>query len=117
MYDQYKGVLILYAGIDAKDHDLVVAEIDDIIHNIQTKQLSDQALIIAKKALIQNLVESLDSIGAITSRINHLAMFDRTFDQAKLIELVEQTTMDDIANIASMMTLDTSYLLRGESHE
>jgi predicted Zn-dependent peptidase len=114
MYDQYKGSMLLYAGINASDKDVVMEEIAAMIARIINKDISEQALQIAKTSLIQNLIESMDSIHSITSRIHHLAVFGKTFDQDRLIKTITDTTMDDVVAIAKKLTLDTTYLLRGE---
>jgi predicted Zn-dependent peptidase len=116
-YDQYKGSLYIYAGIDASDKEDVVSEISTILGAIQAQEIADEALQIAKTALVQNLIESLDSIGAITSRINHLALFHRTFHQSELIEKIKRVTKEDIANIAKQISFDTLVMLRCESNE
>lgn len=115
MYDQYKGSLLLYAGIHSADQDVVMAEIATMIERIIAKDISPEALQIAKTSLVQNLIESMDSINSIVSRIHHLAVFGKTFDQHRLIQTIEQTTMDDIVNIARKLKLDTTFFLRGET--
>lgn len=117
MYDQYKGSLAIYAGIDPKDYDDVIHEINLQIKAIQTKTIDPNVFEIAKTTIIQHLIESLDSIGSIVARINHLAMFHKTFQQAELIQRIKGITLDDIARIANMMQLDTTFFLKGDNHE
>jgi predicted Zn-dependent peptidase len=114
-YDQYKGSMVIYAGIDSSARDLVEQEIKTILAGLAQGSVPPTPLSIAKTALIQGMLESLDSIRSVTGRIHHLAMFDRTFDADQLIAAIEAVTTADIARIAGMVQHDTTFFLRGET--
>ena len=117
MYDQYKGSIMIYGGIDAKEYPTVQTEIESILAKIEEQEYSDTSLDIAKRTLINSLIESFDSSGAMASRINHLAIFDKTFDYKKLIQKVERVSKSDISALVKKVSQDVSVLLRGDSNE
>ncbi|QMS85832.1 EF-P 5-aminopentanol modification-associated protein YfmF [Candidatus Xianfuyuplasma coldseepsis] len=116
-YDQYKGSLYVYAGINELDYDEVQTEINAIVSSIQKGDFTDEILHITKTILISNFYQSLDSSSSICSRIHHLALFHRTFNPEELIAKIKSVSKADITRIASQLQLDTTFLLRGESHD
>lgn len=116
-YDQHKGSLLIYAGINPRDFDEVRREIEKIIQQLTSQTFDDTMLSIAKKTLINGLIESFDSSSSLATRISHLSLFDKTFDSKRLISKIEQTTKEDIASISRLLKLDTIYFLRDDSNE
>lgn len=114
-YDQYKGSIYIYGGINPEEYEIVVAEIEAVIQSIQQNTYPKHRLDIAKKVLINGLIESFDSPGAIASRVNHLSLFNKTFDPDDLIKKIQAVTEKDVREIATKMTLDTTFFLRGET--
>ena len=68
-YDHYKGVFTIYSGINQNDYTKVITEIDKTIENIKTLNYDDKALVIAKKTIVNSLIESLDSNSSLITRI------------------------------------------------
>lgn len=116
-YDQYKGNLFVYAGINESDYAIVSAEIESIITSILDNTFDNEVLEIAKTVMISNFYQSLDSSASICARIHHLAMFNKVFQPAELVEKIQQVQRKDIALLASKLTLDTTFLLKGDTHE
>ncbi len=112
-YDQYKGSLMIYGGIDTAAYEEVQVEITTVMEAIATGDFDDAALAITKQVLINNLIESFDSQGAMIGRINHLSIFNKTFDTKALIARVEAIDKDDVAKIARLVQADTSFFLKG----
>jgi predicted Zn-dependent peptidase len=113
-YDQYKGSLYIYGGINPEEYDMVIQEISTIIESIKRNDYPKHRLEIAKKTLINGLIESFDSPGSLASRVNHLSLFHKTFDPEQLIQKIQTITELDIQKMASVLQLDTTFFLRGE---
>lgn len=116
-YDQYKGSLYIYAGINESDYDEVQTEIQSIVSAIQTGDFSDEVLHITKTILVSNFYQSLDSSSSICARIHHLALFHRSFNPDELVAKINAVSKADIIRIATQLRLDTTFLLRGETHD
>lgn len=112
-YDQYKGSLMIYGGIDTAAYDDVLAEVTAVMDAIADGDVDDDAITITKQVLINNLIESFDSQGAMVGRLNHLAIFDKTFDAKALIQRVEAIDKHDVARIAKHVKADTTFFLKG----
>lgn len=112
-YDQYKGSLMIYCGIDSSARDLVEREIEAILNRLAAGDVPADTLAIAKTGLVQGLLESLDSNRSLIGRIHHLAMFNRTFDADKLIAAIRSVTAADVARIAAMVEADSTFFLKG----
>lgn len=116
-YDQYKGSLIVYAGINQKDFEKLMLEVDQIILDLKNGIIDKELLSIAKKSIIQSVIESLDSNLSLANRVNHLAMFDRAFNKEQIIQNVNNVSMVDIKNIANQLQKNTTFFLRGKNNE
>jgi len=116
-YDQHKGSLLVYAGINPNDYDEVLQEIDSIVTSLHQETFDASMINIAKKTLVNGLIESFDSASALASRIHHLSLFDRTFNPDELIEKIENITAHDVSTISQLLKLDTVYFLRNDPDE
>ena len=116
-YDHYKGIFTVYSGINQKDYTQVINEIDKTIEDTKNLNYDDKVLVIAKKTIINSLIESLDSNGSLITRINNLSLFEKELDIENLINKINEVTKNDIRDIANLLKKDTTFLLRNDSLE
>lgn len=114
-YDQFKGSLIIYTGIEQQNQEKVQLMIQEIITDIQQKNISSHALDLAKNALVTSLKASLDSPYTL---LNHLAKghyFNNEFNPEQTIKRILAITEEDIHTMAKSLIPNITLLLEGDS--
>jgi predicted Zn-dependent peptidase len=110
VYDQSKGTFLIYSGINQFDYQKVLVEIDKVLHDIKEMNYDDKFLTIAKKGIVSSLLQSLDSGGALISRINNLSLFNKELDLDKL-------TKEELSDLVQLLKKDVAFLLRNDELE
>ncbi len=117
LYDNYKGTFVIYCGINKEEQEKVTDEIDRIIDSVINEEVKEETLSLIKTSLISSLIESYDSIGSLTLRINDLSLFNRSFNKDIIIDKVNKVTISDLKEIAKKLQKQVVYTLRGEDNE
>ena len=100
VYDQNKGSFVIYGGINQKDYHNVQKEVENILLDVKNMTYENKFLVIAKKAIVSGLVQSLDSGGALISRLNSLSLFNKEFDIDVLVDKVTEKSKVAIGKIS-----------------
>jgi len=116
-YSSYKGALFIYAGINQDDYDKVMEKIDTVLQNIKQGIIPEDMLEMAKNTYVNGLRQGMDSIHSLSSKAFHAYLFNYDFDVEKIVDEVQKVTIQDITDMAALLTKDTVYLLRGEPNE
>ncbi len=116
-YDYFKGVLFVYSGINQSDYETVSKTIKQIIKDIQTGNFEESYLSVAKTNIINGMIESLDSDYSLASRLQRSVLFDKPIDINESIAKINAVTMEQIAQVASLLQIDTTCLLRSDQDE
>ena len=110
VYDQSKGTFLIYSGINQFDYQKVLVEIDKVLHDIKEMNYDDKFLTIAKKGIVSSLLQSLDSGGALISRINNLSLFNKELD-------LDKVTKEELSDLVQLLKKDVAFLLRNDELE
>ena len=116
-YDFYKGVLFVFAGINEEEYSRTTSEVEQILNTIIDGTLDKQYLDIAKKTIINNMIESRDSNYNLVIRLERKDLFDRDISLEESIENIKKVTFKQVQEVAKKIVLDTTVLLRGENNE
>ena len=114
-YQGSKGILSVFAGIDSADEHRVKQEVLQLLQQCRDGDFTEEELIAAKQALINQLRGTHDSAGAIESYYASAALSGLKHTPESYIAAVEQVTGEDIARMAQSLQLHTVYFLRGEN--
>lgn len=117
VYDQNKGSFIIYGGINQNDYSDVLKEVDNILNDVKNMTYDDKYLVIAKKAIVSGLVQSLDSSGSLISRLNSLSLYNKEFDLDILIAKINNVTKEELSNLVVLIKKDVTFLLRNDEIE
>lgn len=114
-YDRRKGVIIVDSGIEAKNKQKVVDEVMAQLECIKKGEFSDNELDAAKLSTANSIRSVLDSQGGLESW--YIAqIFDReTLTPDEVATRIEDISRENIMKCASQITLDTVYMLKGNS--
>lgn len=117
VYDNYKGTLVVYAGINQEEYSNVQNEITNVLEDVERRNYDDKFLTIAKKSIVSGLLQSFDSSSSLISRLNTLSLFDKELDVEELTDKINEVTKEDISRLIVKLKKDVSYLLRNDSLE
>jgi len=114
-YQGSKGILTVFAGIDCGQKDRVKQEVLRLLDQCREEIFSEEELVAAKQALINQLRGTHDSAGSIESYYSSAALSGLKYTPESYIAAVEQVTKEDVARMAKGLQLHTVYFLRGEN--
>lgn len=115
LYDKYKGVLRINAGIAQENEQAAKQEIYRQLENCQKGRFTSQELAIAKRMLAAQLRSDLDSPARLDEFYLGQAILGETFELPALIEAVEQVSAEQVVEAASCVCPDTEFFLKGVS--
>jgi predicted Zn-dependent peptidase len=112
-YDYYKGVVMISSGIDLSKVDHALKSIQDLVENIKTGGITGEELLHAKAYYIHQIKSSLDSQSTLTKRafVREMLHYQETIEEK--IQKIENVRLEDVEKAASMLVLDTIYVLKG----
>ena len=110
-----KGIVTVAAGIDFDKEELTRAEILRQLDACREGQITDLELRSAKEAILSSLRATHDSPGAIEGYYATAALSGLRFSHGDYMTAVEAVTVEDVVSCAKMLTLHTTYFLKGGS--
>lgn len=110
-----KGIVTVAAGIDFDKEELTRAEILRQLDACKNGQISENELKAAKEAILSSLRATHDSPGAIEGYYATAALSGLTFSHSAYMAAVEAVTVEDVVACARLLTLHTTYFLKGGS--
>ncbi len=118
-YYRYKGIVIIYAGIDMKNYERAKKVILNQIEDIQEGKVTQEEFYAAKESLISDLLEWYDLKLARAKLLlcNMLMYQDDEYTLEKMIEEIKKVTLQDVQKVAKKVKLQTIYLLGGGNNE
>ena len=109
-----KGILTVAAGIEFEKKEIVQQEIEHQLQEICDGNISCEELTAAKEALLSNLRTTHDSPGAIEGYYASAALSGIGMTPAEFMEAIEKVSIQNVAEAAKTLQLQTVYFLRGE---
>lgn len=111
IYDAYKGISIIYSGVDKDRLDLAKKVIDDEVEKLSTIAISDKELNLSKQAMINDLKEAEDSQGARLNRKYNQLLLNRTKTVDEQIEMISNVRPSDLLEVGKKIRKDTIFVL------
>ena len=113
MYQKYDSLLMVYAGIDAKDKNKCIKLINKAMKEMLKGDFTKEDLENAKKAVISSIKMSEDTNGGIINNylfndLDNLPLYDERVKEFNTV------TKEEIIALAEKIKLNTIYLLCGE---
>ena len=112
-YDYYKGTIVISSGVAKHQKDYALDEIIKVANSFEENPVTLEELEHAKAYLTHQIKSSLDHQSYMTKRSFFRSIFgDATTTEQRLINIMK-VSIEDIQKVASMVTLDTIYVLYG----
>lgn len=114
-YDYYKGVMMISSGIDLSKVDHALSSIEELVNQMKNKGFTQVELEQAKAYYIHQIKSSLDSQSTLTKRafVREMLNYQETIEEK--LSKIASITLEQINLAASYLTLDTVYILKGET--
>ncbi|MEG1009998.1 MAG: insulinase family protein [Clostridia bacterium] len=109
-YYRFKGIVIIYAGIDYITYEKAKQVITDNINEMKNN-ISDAELFSAKSTLIADLKEWKDSKVSLAKLEYSNIILDENLSIDSVIKDIENVTIDQVKNIANNLDIKLIYLL------
>ncbi|MNI75458.1 Peptidase M16 inactive domain protein [compost metagenome] len=118
-YYRFKDFMIIYAGIEKSNYDKAKEVILEQLKQMETGNITESEFNAAKKNLISDLNEWYDSKIALSKMILTSLLFYKNTDMSleKMIQGIEDVTIDDIINVSKKIKVEMIYLLGGQNNE
>lgn len=114
IYDSFKGVLLLYTGVDKDKVDFTLKLIASELKDLQEKAIKEQELNSFKKELIDNMKKRADSqsSSSVAKYLDTLLNNEKSLEEK--IRLCNEVSVNDILEVANKVIIDTIYVLNPE---
>ena len=111
--ESHKGLLLVMTGIETKNYEKALAIIKEQLEAMKQGDFTDRE-IEQTKAVIQNqMLETLDTSRGLTEVLYHNVISKTNITDDMWIEGINNTTKEDIVQVAQKIDLDTVYFLSG----
>ncbi len=110
-----KGILLVNAGIDFDKEAVTRQEILKQLDACRRGEISEAEMTAARQALLSSLRSVPDSPGSIENFTSTAALSGLIYSREGHMEALEQVTLDDVAECANSVRLNTTYFLKGGS--
>ncbi|MBQ2941899.1 MAG: insulinase family protein [Clostridia bacterium] len=112
-YERAKGIIIVSSGIESKNFEKARDEIF-LQHKAMTDgDITDTELAVSKKALINSLKATGDSVGSIAAFSLSSILQNMTLTREELAERIDNVTKEDIVRVGKNIAPKTIYFLKG----
>lgn len=118
-YYRYKGISIIYAGIEYKNFDLAKKLILEQVENIKLGEITKEELDAAKEGMISDILEWDDYKSVIGKMLfsNILYSEVENITLEYMIDKINNVTIEDIVKVANKEELVAIYFIGGETYE
>ena len=118
-YQPNKGVLFVFAGVEAHNEENATELILDCLDRLQNGNISDESIFLAKEYLISRLKKNNDSMASIVGRtFMSMKLFEKPYDIDDILTQVNSVTKDQIQIASNSLVLDTiHFFMKEDIHE
>lgn len=113
--DSFRGLMLVSAGIDEKKAEEVEGMILEELSDLQEGHFSDQAILLTKAMIKNELLQTLDHPDSIIANLYSNTLTEgEPWDIEDWIEAIDSVTKEQIQEVAKGCTQEAVFLLRGE---
>ncbi len=113
-YSPTSGLVTVSAGVSLNNVSNVEERVQACLDDIRKENFSEDALALAKKTLISGYKQSYDSIGNLSQKALHTALFDIPFREETLIGKIEAIRREDLVRVAKTLRPVFTFSIGGE---
>lgn len=114
-FESNKGLLFVFSGIAPEKFDQAREIIEEQHQTISEGQISDEEINQTKKAIINQLKETLDRSSGIIELFHQQIIGGKSEKPQTIIDQIDAVTKDDVITVSKQIKLDTVYFLTAEN--
>lgn len=111
--ESHKGLMMVMSGIDNKNFDQAITIIKEQMQAMKNGDFSDAELEQTKAVIKNQLLETIDTARGMVEILYHNVVASTKISLDDWLEKMDQTTTEEIVNVANKIDLDTIYFLTG----
>lgn len=111
-YAQLYGIISISAGIDANNYELATSVINQQIEAIAQGEFTEREMDNCKRLVIESYLRQYDSVNSIISFYYVQTLNGREITMKNQVKELEKVTKNDVIEVARMMKLQLTYLLK-----
>lgn len=112
-YYSSKGIVNVFAGIDSKDRDVVIKQVDDQLSAICCGEITETEMESARQTLLSALQSVNDAPGNIEGYYAVRELTGSLLSREEYMEKVKSCTVEDVAQAAQTLQKHTVFFLKG----
>ncbi|MFR6098978.1 EF-P 5-aminopentanol modification-associated protein YfmF [Longibaculum muris] len=116
-YDAFNGIMIVNAGIEAKDYHKTMDLIQQELKAIQDGQIEKRDIDVAKMMLENSLRKTSDEAGSMIALTYNRDITHKVESNDEYIEKLLNVSQEDIIKVAKQVRLDTIFFLTGKDFD
>ncbi|MDF2866043.1 MAG: insulinase family protein [Clostridia bacterium] len=116
-YYRFKGIFIIYAGIEESNYERAKKVILDQISDMENGNISELELNSSKQSLVNDLLEWNDSKISLAKLAYTNAINNEKITIDELITNMKAVEIEDVVRVAKKVKLQLIYMLGGEDNE
>ncbi len=113
-YDAFNGIMIVNAGIEAKDYQKALSLIQEQLADIQKGHVTDEEIELAKMMIQNSLRKTNDEATSMISLAYNRDITHLKQDNNDYITCLLNVSKEDIINVSKDIKLDTIFFLTGK---
>jgi predicted Zn-dependent peptidase len=111
--DRLKGIMIVYSGIENKNKQVAIEEIDKQLMDVKNGSISQDELTAAKRSVKNSIKSTFDSAFLSENYYLSQVLSESKMEPSKFIEIIDAITIQEIKNMSNNIKKDTIYFLEG----
>jgi predicted Zn-dependent peptidase len=116
-YDAISGTLVIKSGVDLSRKAEALQKLNDVMLNLESYGLNENALVHAKKYVIHQIKSSYDEQGSLTMRAFFEDLYHIHLSLEEKIKLISNVKFQDILEVMEQLKLQTTYVLSGDKND
>lgn len=114
-YDDEKGYMVIYTGVDHRAQDQAISSIQHVVESMKDG-ITDKELNDVKQAMIHQITSNLDKQTAQMDRVFRQTVYGTNYDLETRLKQIEAVTKEEIKLAAEMLRLMLIHRTVGENH-
>ncbi|MGG0718767.1 pitrilysin family protein [Robertmurraya massiliosenegalensis] len=112
--ESHKGLMMVMSGIEHKNYEQAVTIINEQMTAMKNGDFSDQELSQTKAVIRNQMLETIDTARGMVEVLYHNVVSHEEISLDYWMDQMDQTTKEDIVQVAQKIQLDTVYFLTGQ---
>lgn len=116
-YDAFNGIVIVNAGIDAKDYYKTMELIQNQLKDLQSGNISEEEITLAKIMLENSLKKTNDEAGNMIALAYNRDITHKEETNEDYINKLMNVSKDELVDVANQIQLDSIFFLTGKDFD